>query len=353
MNFEDFVSGKRGWLAENGPESEFIFSSRVRVARNLADFPFPNKATAAEKREVMERVFAAVKNVPRLRRSSAFRIEDLKAIDRQLLVERYLISRELAAKKSGSGVVIDSRGVVTIMVNEEDHIRMQALLSGLRLNECWEIISQLDDELEQQLGFAFSPQYGYLTACPTNVGTGIRVSAMLHLPGVILGKQIEQVLQAVARLHLAVRGIYGEGSESFGNLFQISNQVTLGKSEEEIIGLLEKVVRRVVETERNARKALLKTGPDLLYDRVGRAYGILSNAHVITSREAIDLLSTLRMGVDLSIVTNLHRDAINELFVLTQPAHLQKANGRELDAVSRDIERGNLLRSRLIKQTQE
>ncbi|MDP2895338.1 MAG: protein arginine kinase [bacterium] len=352
MNFEDFISGKQRWLGENGPESEFVFSSRVRVARNLADFPFPNKATAAEKREIMDRILAAVKSVPRLRRCSVFRIEDLKEIDRQLLVERYLISRELAAKKSGSAVVIDSRGVVTIMVNEEDHIRMQALLSGLRLRECWEIISQLDDELECQLGFAFSPKYGYLTACPTNVGTGIRVSAMLHLAGVIFSKQIEQVLQAVARLHLAVRGIYGEGSESFGNLFQVSNQVTLGKTEEEIIGLLEKVVRQIVETERNARKSLLKTGADLLYDRVGRAYGILSNAHVITSREAIDLLSMLRMGVDLRIVTNLEREAINELFVLTQPAHLQKANGKELDAVSRDIERGNLLRSRLIKETQ-
>jgi len=349
MNFDDFVSGKRGWLGEDGPESEIVFSSRVRVARNLADHLFPSRATAADKKEITMKVVAAVKSIPRFRRCSVLKIEELEEIDKQLLVERYLISRELSTKKAGSGVVIDSKGIVTIMINEEDHIRMQALMSGFRLGECWEIISEIDDRLECRLGFAFSPQNGYLTACPTNVGTGIRVSAMLHLPGLILSKQIDQVLQAVSKLHLAVRGLYGEGSEAFGNFFQVSNQVTLGKSEEEIIALLEKVVRQVIGTERNARKSFLKTGADVLYDQVGRAYGILSNAHMITSKEAIDLLSTLRMGIDLKIVRKLERQAVNELFILTQPAHLQKANGKELDAVSRDIERGNLLRSKLTK----
>jgi protein arginine kinase len=349
MNFEDFVSGKRGWLGEDGPESEIVFSSRVRVARNLADHLFPSKAPAAEKKEILGKILAAIKRIPRFRRCSVLRIEELADIDKQLLVERYLISRELATKKAGSAVIIDSKGMVTVMINEEDHVRMQALLSGLRLGKCWEIISEIDDQLESQLGFAFSPRNGYLTACPTNVGTGVRVSAMLHLPGLILSKQIDQVLQAVAKLHLAVRGLYGEGSEAFGNFFQLSNQVTLGKSEEEIIALLEKVVRQVIGTEKDARKSLLKTGADVLYDRVGRAYGILSNAHVITSKEAIDLLSTLRMGIDLRIVRELERQAVNELFILTQPAHLQKANGRELDAVSRDIKRGKLLRSKLVK----
>ncbi len=349
MNFEDFVSGERGWLGENGPESEIVFSSRVRVARNLADHLFPARATVAEKKEIMTDVVAAVKTIPRFRRCSVLKIEELPAIDKQLLVERSLISRELANRKAGSAVILDSKGIVTIMINEEDHIRMQALLSGFRPGECWKIISDIDDQLESQLGFAFSPQSGYLTACPTNVGTGIRVSAMLHLPGLILNKQIDQVLQAVAKLHLAVRGLYGEGSDAFGNFFQVSNQITLGKSEEEIIEVLEKVVGQVITTERNARKALLNTGADVLYDRVGRAYGILSNAHVITSKEAIDLLSTLRMGIDLRIVKELAKQAVNELFVLTQPAHLQKTTGRELDAVSRDIERGNLLRARLAK----
>ncbi len=349
MNLEDFVSGKRGWLGENGPESEILFSSRVRVARNLANHFFPSRATTAEKKEILGEILSAVKTIPRFRNCHMLKMEELPEIDKQLLVERYLISRELAGKKVGSAVIVDSEGVVTLMVNEEDHIRMQTLLSGLRLAKCWEIMNEIDDHLECQLGFAFSPQVGYLTACPTNVGTGIRVSAMLHLPALILGKQIDQVLQAVAKLHLAVRGLYGEGTEAFGNLFQISNQLTLGKSEKEIIATLEKVVLQVIETEKNARKALLKTDADVLYDKVGRAYGILSNAHVITSRETIELLSTLRMGIDLGIIGELDRQAVNELFVLAQPAHLQKINGRELDAASRDIERGNLLRSRLAR----
>jgi protein arginine kinase len=300
----------------------------------------------------MEEILSAVRSIPHFRGCNVLKTEDLSDIDKQLLMERYLISRELAGKKSGSAVVIDSKEVVTVMINEEDHIRMQALMSGMRLTKCWDIINEIDDELECQLGFAFSPQIGYLTACPTNVGTGIRVSAMLHLPGLILSKQIDQVLQAVAKLRLAVRGLYGEGTGAFGNLFQVSNQETLGKSEIEIIATLEKVVQQVVETEKNGRRALLKTDADVLHDKVGRAYGILSNAHVITSREAIDLLSTLRMGVDLGIIGELDRKDINELFVLTQPAHLQKINGKELDAVSRDVERGNLLRSRLGKAKQ-
>lgn len=349
MKFEEFVKSPKGWLRGNGPESETVFTSRVRLARNLADRLFPSRATSTEKKRAREQILSAVKSIPRFRNCTILKIEELSDIEKQLFVERNLISRELASKKVGSAVVVDSKEVVTVMVNEEDHIRMQALLPGLRLTKCWEIVNDIDDRLERKLGFAFSPQLGYLTACPTNVGTGIRVSAMLHLPGLILSKQIDQVLQAVTKLHLAVRGLYGEGTEAFGNLFQVSNQQTLGKTESEIITTLEKVVLQVVETEKNARKALLKTNADVLYDRVGRAYGILSNAHIITSKETIDLLSTLRMGVDLGIIGDVDRQAINELLIFTQPAHLQRINGRQLDAVSRDVERGNLLRSRLAK----
>lgn len=352
MKFEELIKAKKGWLRGNGPESETVFSSRVRLARNLANRFFPSRATPKVKKETMEEILSAVKSLPRFRNCTVLKIEELSDIDKQLLVERYLISRELADKKAGSAVVLESRQVVTIMINEEDHIRMQALQPGLCLRKCWETINAIDDQLERKLGFAFSPRIGYLTACPTNVGTAIRVSAMLHLPGLILSKQIDQVLQAVAKLHLTVRGLYGEGTEAFGSLFQISNQQTLGKSEEETITILEKVVLQVIETEKNARKALLKTNADVLYDKVGRAYGILCNAHIITSKETIDLLSTLRMGVDLSIIGELDRQAINELFILTQPAHLQRINGRELDALSRDIERGNLLRRRFARSKQ-
>jgi len=225
---------------------------------------------------------------------------------------------------------------------------MQTLLSGFRLWECWDIIQDMDKKLQKDLQFAFSDSLGYLTSCPTNVGTGIRVSTMLHLPGLIMAKQIEQVLQAIIKLGLAIRGLYGEGTEWSGNLFQISNQVTLGRSEEDIISSIEKVVRQVVQNERNARNHILKNNSEALYDKVGRAYGILSNAHLISTRETIDHLSTLRMGVDLSIINRLNKDKINELFILSQPAHIQKTNGKELDAGMRDIERGNLLRSRII-----
>jgi protein arginine kinase len=352
MKFERLVNSKRGWPHGTGPESDIVFSSRVRVARNLASRFFPTRAASAQKKETMKQILAAVKAIPHFRNGTVLLIEELSDIDKQLLVERNLISRELAEKKSGSAVVIDSKEVVTVMVNEEDHIRMQALLPGLSLRKCWEIVSDIDDRLESKLGFAFSPQIGYLTACPTNVGTGIRVSAMLHLPGLILSKQIDPVLRAVTKIHLAVRGIYGEGTDALGNLFQISNQKTLGETEEKIIDTLEKAVLQVVETERNARKALLKTDADVVYDKVGRAYGILTSAHIITSKEAIELLSTLRMGVDLEVIGDLNRQAINELFILTQPAHLQRMNGRELDAGSRDIQRGNLLRSRLVRNRQ-
>jgi protein arginine kinase len=352
MKFERLVHSKRGWLRGTGPESDIVFSSRVRVARNLSSRLFPSRATSKEKTETMEEILAAVKSIPHFRNSTVLPIEGISEIDKQLLVERNLISRELSEKKAGSAVVIDSKEVVSVMINEEDHVRLQALLPGLCLEKCWEIVSEIDDRLDATLGFAFSPQVGYLTACPTNAGTGIRVSAMLHLPGLILSKQIDAVLRGVSQMFLAVRGIYGEGTEAVGNLFQFSNQRTLGKEENEIISGLENTILQVIKSERNARHALLRTEAESLYDKVGRAYGILTGARIITSKEAIDLLSTLRMGVDLEVIGELDRQAINELFVLTQPAHLQRMNGRELDPRSRDIERGSLLRSRLTKTKQ-
>ncbi len=347
MKFEDLVHGKQSWLHELGPDADIVFSSRIRIARNLRNRLFPNRATPSEKKEILGKIIAVVKKINYFRNSIILKMDELEEIDKQFLSERYLISRELAAMGSGSAVVIDNKEMISLMINEEDHIRMQVLLSGFRLRECWDIINDIDNQLESNLNFAFSPDLGYLTACPTNIGTGIRVSAMLHLPALILIKQIDQVLQAIVKLGLAVRGLYGEGTDVFGNLFQISNQVTLGKSEEEIISSLEKVIRQVVQSEKNARSSLLKTSAEIIYDKVGRAYGILSNAHLITSRETIDHLSALRMGVDLSIIDNVDRSAINELFILTQPAHLQKINRKRLDANMRDIERGNLLRNKL------
>ena len=345
MELDDLLKSQSGWFRTTGPESEVVFSSRIRLARNLDGIPFPNSASDQQKAAVLERVEEAVLKHPAFKEAIVLHMDKLSSMDKQFLSERYLISRELASKSSGSAVVIAKDETMSVMINEEDHIRMQSLLSGLRPDECWKMISDLDKSLQKDLAFAYSGKMGYLTSCPTNVGTGIRVSTMLHLPGLIMAKQIEQVLQAIIKLGLAIRGLYGEGTEWSGNLFQISNQATLGRKEEDITGSIEKVVRQVVHNEKNARNQILKNESEKLYDKVGRAYGILSNAHVLSTRETIDHLSTLRMGVDLSIVSKLDKENLNQLFILSQPAHIQKRNGREMDAESRDIERGNLLRS--------
>jgi protein arginine kinase len=347
MNLNDLVKTRHTWMCGDGPDADIVFSSRVRLARNLANSIFPNRATPNEKAQVLERIVAAVGQLDQFRHGLVLKMDETDDLDKQFLAERYLISRELAAAGAGSAVVISPDQSMSLMINEEDHIRFQVLLSGFRLRECYAMAAEIDAELEKRLEYAYSPRLGYLSACPTNVGTGIRISAMLHLPALILIRQIDQVLQAVIKLGLAVRGLYGEGTEWFGNLFQISNQVTLGRTEEELITSLEKVIRQVVQSEKNARASLIKTRSEALYDKVGRAAGILRNAHIITSRETIDHLSTLRMGIDLSLIENLDRQSVNELFILTQPAHLQKLSGKVLDASVRDVERGTLLRQRL------
>ncbi len=347
MNLNDLVTSGHSWMRGNGPDSDIVFSSRVRLARNLANSIFPSRATPNEKAQVFERIIGAVTHLEQFKDGLVLKMDETDELDKQFLAERYLISRELAAAGAGSAVVVSPDQSMSLMINEEDHIRFQVLLSGFRLSDCYAIASEIDTELEQRIEYAYSPKLGYLSACPTNVGTGVRISAMLHLPALILIRQIDQVLQAIIKLGLAVRGLYGEGTEWFGNLFQISNQVTLGKSEEELIASLEKVIRQVVQSEKNARASLIKTRSEALYDKVGRAAGILRNAHIITSRETIDHLSTLRMGIDLSLIGNLDRQAVNELFILTQPAHLQKISGKPLDAAVRDVERGTLLRERL------
>ncbi|MBN1916889.1 MAG: protein arginine kinase [Verrucomicrobia bacterium] len=348
MNINDLVKTGHTWMRGDGPDSDIVFSSRVRLARNLANSIFPNRATPNEKAQVLERIAAAVSQLEQFKGGLVLKMDEIDDLDKQFLAERYLVSRELAAAGAGSAVLVSPDQSMSLMINEEDHVRFQVLLSGFRLRECYAIAAEIDSELEKRLEYAYSPRLGYLSACPTNVGTGIRVSAMLHLPALILIRQIDQVLQAIIKLGLAVRGLYGEGTEWFGNLFQISNQVTLGRTEEELITSLEKVIRQVVQSEKNARASLIKSRSETLFDKVGRAAGILRNAHIITSRETIDHLSTLRMGIDLSLIENLDRQSVNELFILTQPAHLQKLSGKVLDASVRDIERGTLLRQRLL-----
>lgn len=336
------------WMDGAGPDIEIVLTSRVRLARNVHNIPFPNRANSRQKVRVLNIIEKAVKNNDYMQGSLVLKLDKMEDIDKQFLVERRIISRELAQRgKAGTGVAIAEREIVSIMVNEEDHMRMQVLLPGLKLVDAWHLADQLDSGFEKDIDYAFSANLGYLTSCPTNVGTGIRASAMLHLPALVLAKQIEQVIQAVIKLGLAVRGLYGEGTEASGNLFQISNQVTLGKSEEEIINNLEGVIRQIVGHERNARKLLLKNKRIQVEDRVGRAYGLLRHARSISTKETVNLLSALRMGVDLDILPEVSRSTINELFIITQPAHLQKTYRQRFSPAERDMKRADTIRKKL------
>jgi len=274
-------------------------------------------------------------------------MDNLGALDKQILVERHLISREHAAKSSGSGLVLNREESFCVMINEEDHLRMQALRPGLQLRQAWSAIDQFDSALEKKLDYAFSHELGYLTACPTNLGTGIRVSAMLHLPGLVLAEQINPIIQSVNKLGLAVRGLYGEGTEALGNVFQVSNQMTLGESEATIVERLDKVLLQIIEHEENARQTLLEKKTKVVFNHIGRAYGVLANAHSISSKETMNLLSLMRLGVDLGLFPGAERPLVDELFIITQPAHLQKQFSDKLSAEERDLLRSDMVRERL------
>ncbi|MCX6899705.1 MAG: protein arginine kinase [Verrucomicrobia bacterium] len=324
-----------------------VMSSRVRLARNLSGTPFPGWAKKADRQKSLESMKAVVRILPEMAGALARSMDEFTALEKQLLVERHLISREHAAKTVGSGVVISESEVISVMINEEDHLRMQALMPGFCLREVWQVINRVDSELEEHLNYAYSSKLGYLTACPTNVGTGMRASAMLHLPALVVAEQINQVIQAVNKLGLAVRGLYGEGTEASGNLFQVSNQTTLGEREEDLMERLTKVILQIIEHEKNARQALMEKRPQMIYDQVGRAYGILGNACVQSSKEAMNLLSMLRLGLDLDLLQGLDHKSIDDMFLLTQPAHLQKHVNQKLTAEQRDVMRASLLRDML------
>ena len=349
MSLDKIFDCKSEWLKGDGPENDIVMSSRIRLARNLAGIPFPHRGDSNVINDVLDKVFSAIEKTGFFKNGLMVKMSDLNEIDKQILVERHLISKEHLQKNYATGVAISENQDISIMVNEEDHLRIQVLKSGFKLNECWDLIDKLDTALEKQLDFAYSSSFGYLTVCPTNVGTGMRASVMLHLPGLVMMDLINKVMQAVIKLGLTVRGFYGEGSEVLGNLFQVSNQVTLGKSEKEIISNIHRVIELVVEHERNSRKMLCQKNKELVKDKIGRAFGILANAHIISSKETISLLSILRMGMDTGLLADCDPVNINELFILSQPAHLQKQSGQLLDPESRDVKRADLIRQRLRK----
>jgi protein arginine kinase len=347
MTIHEFLSPPVETARRSGPHDRIVMSSRVRLARNLRGMAFPLWAKKPERIKTLEIIRPAVESLPQLTGAFSQTMDNLGALDKQILVERHLISREHAAKTAGSGLVLNKEESLCVMINEEDHLRMQALRPGLQLRQAWMAIDQVDTELERRLDYAFSPELGYLTACPTNLGTGIRVSAMLHLPGLVLAEQINQIISSVNKLGLAVRGLYGEGTEALGNVFQVSNQMTLGEVETDIVERLNKVLLQIIEHEENARAMLLEKKPKIVFNHIGRAYGILANAHSITSKETMNLLSLMRLGVDLGEFLSAERALIDELFVITQPAHLQKQFTEKLVAEERDLLRADMLRHRL------
>jgi protein arginine kinase len=352
QQLDSMLTGTGEWLRGSGPESDIVISTRIRLARNLASFPFTNRASAHQKAELE----ALLKEkIARLDIAAPLRylcVNSLLPLDRQFLVERQLVSREMANADGPRGAAFDDREAVSLMINEEDQLRLQVMRSGLALEEAWQEIDRIDDLLESKLSYAYHEQFGYLTACPTNVGTGMRASVMLHLPALGLTREIEKVFRSLQKLNLVVRGLYGEGSRASGDFFQISNQITLGKSETGALNELFTVISQIVSVERRARQTLLREKRQELQDRVSRALGTLQHATMMTSDETMELLSSVRLGINLQLLDDVTLQTVNELFLHTQPAHLQKLVGGALDGEERNAARARYLRNRLRQQLQ-
>lgn len=350
MSLERFLNqAVSSWMSEEGPDSDIVLSSRIRLARNINHYHFPTLFSHEEAKEII----SVMENL--LKQSSynkfgpmeLLKIDEMQPLQKRVLVEKHLISPQLAEESPYGAVLLTENEEVSIMINEEDHVRIQCLFPGLQLSEALNAANEIDDWIESQIEFAYDEKYGYLTSCPTNVGTGIRASVMMHLPGLMLTQQINRIIPAINQLGLVVRGIYGEGSEALGNIFQISNQITLGKTEEDICRDLMGVVGQLISQERSAREALRKTSDIQLEDRVFRSLGVLTNSRIIESKEAARCLSDVRLGIDMGYITNMSKSILNELMILTQPGFLQQYAGGPLRPFERDIRRAALIRERL------
>lgn len=337
------------WMQAEGPDAEIVLSSRIRLARNLVDYDFPVHAS----NEQRQKAFNAIKeklqqsSYPSMGKFELLTVDDMEPIEKQVLVEKHLISPYLTQHGEYSAVLINGNESVSIMVNEEDHLRIQCLFPGFQLNEALTLANGIDDWLEQHFNYAFHEKRGYLTSCPTNVGTGLRASVMMHLPGLALTQRMNRIAPAINQLGLVVRGIYGEGSEALGNVFQISNQITLGKTEEDIVEDLRGVVMQLIQQEKTAREDLLNMSRIQLEDRIYRSYGSLSFSRIMHSKEAATCLSDVRLGIDLGLIEGVSRNILNELMVLTQPGFLQHYFEETLGPTERDIKRATLIRERL------
>jgi protein arginine kinase len=339
------------WLRGGGDDAEIVLSTRVRIARNLQGFPFPIRVTAEDAGRILERGRAALDNCESLAGSTVWEVAELDEIDRAILLERHLVSHELLGREgtppAAAALALGPDDHLGLMINEEDHFRLQGFGAGFCLERTWRRVDRLDEEIGVLLPWAFHHDYGFLTSCPTNVGTGLRASVLIHLPGLVLTKEIHRVLEGISQVGLTYRGFHGEGSEVTGNLFQLSNQTTLGKSEEELIDHLGRVTGKVIEYERSARSVLLREAPAVIEDKVWRAYGILRHARSLSTQEMLNLLSGLRLGISLKLLRTPRVETLNEILVLAQTAHLTRAAGLRLDEAEADVARAAHVRSRL------
>jgi protein arginine kinase len=347
MQFTDLINQPADWMKGSGLHSGIVMTSRVRLARNLRGYPFPGWSQERQRIEMMNQVRPVIAGLPVMQGGYVEDYASFSKIRKQVLVERHLISREHAARSNGCAVVIDEPQQLSIMINEEDHFRMQGIRPGLNLRLAYQSVNAVDSAIQQVLPYAYDEHLGYLTACPTNLGTGMRASVMLHLPGIVLAEQAQQVMRAVSKIGLAVRGLYGEGTEALGHLFQISNQHTLGEAEDQIISQIEEVIAGVLKAESNARMRLLEDQTTLLQDQIGRAFATLRYAHILNSKEALNFLSMVRLGADLDLIPGCDRSVLDLLLLEIQPAHLQMRAQRELSAEERDALRAEITRHRL------
>jgi protein arginine kinase len=347
IHIKEMLTGKAEWIDSQGPNSDIVLSSRIRLARNFEEFHFPWKATVEMKEDVLKRGLELKNRCRYLKNAHFYRFSETGEIERQFLAERHLISPAFVKEKEYGGVVIGDREILSMILNEEDHLRMQGICSGFQLMMVWNMIRQLDEEIGSLYSYSYSKDWGHLTACPTNTGTGLRASVLIHLPGLVLTKQINEVLQGVTQVGLAVRGYYGEGTQVLGNLFQVSNQATLGLTEENIIESVEKVTMQIIGLERKERDRLMKDARAQMEDKIWRALGIMKSTRLITSEEVINLSSAARLGVSMGILKDLDIATLNEITLLSQPAHIQCLYDEEMSPFKRDFQRAVMVRERL------
>jgi protein arginine kinase len=342
---QDYVK----WADPQNIDASIVISSRVRLARNIKGLPFPHLLDEKRGQQVLEAVYSAYsKDEKELGTMKYARLQDLSLLDKDILIEKHLLSPELTNKsKEMRAFIVNDDGALSAIVNEEDHLRLQSLLPGLQIKECFNQVMRLDDSFEQRLDYAFDERRGYLTSCPTNVGTGMRASVMLHLPAVEITGQVNQIRQNITQLGMTARGLFGEGTKTLGNFFQISNQVTLGQTEEDICNYLQSLTQELVEQEQRLRESLNDQMHDKLKDRIQRSYGILKHAHMLNLGEALAFLSDLRLGIDMGFIKGIPSNMLNELIVSISPAHLQKRAGKSLLAIERDCLRAEMIKNKL------